>query len=99
MRGCIFDSAPGSRSIISAMKAAAISFGGSSSIYRYCVALFIGFYLSIGSLWLYFVAFITSKPFQFAPLLLAEEESKWPQLFLYSKKDELIDYTVSLMIY
>ncbi|KAK6617357.1 hypothetical protein RUM43_014366 [Polyplax serrata] len=92
VRGVIFDSAPGEKRFYSVYRALTAILGG-SPWYNIPVGFSIAVFLFIVFL---FVAFIKGllefkKP-QMDPLKLIDEPYNWPQLFIYSKDDELVRY-------
>jgi hypothetical protein len=94
VKGVIFDSAPGKRRITSLFRALAAIIGG--PIYcRIPAAILVTAFLAL--VWLFEViarSLKEKKPLQTDPIDLAEEPSSWPQLFLYSTTDKLIQYEV-----
>lgn len=94
VKGVIFDSAPGKRRIMSLFRALTAIIGGPA----YCnipAAVLITVFLAM--VWLFEVitrSLKEGKPLQTDPIDLVEEPFTWPQLFLYSTADKLIQYQV-----
>ncbi|XP_050503831.1 transmembrane protein 53-A isoform X2 [Diabrotica virgifera virgifera] len=97
IKGVIFDSAPGRRRILSLFRAISAIIGG-NKIYNFSVSFIMTMFLSM--IWLYEVISNTIYPrpsFQSNPLEnLKNEKHRWPQCFIYSKKDDLIYYKINL---
>nr|CAI5866675.1 unnamed protein product [Callosobruchus analis] len=94
VKGVIFDSAPGKRRVSSLFRAISAILGG-NVFYNYTVSLIMTMFLSM--IWFYEVISNTIHPkttFQSNPLEnLKNEKNRCPQLFIYSKNDDLIPHT------
>ncbi|XP_023016825.2 transmembrane protein 53 [Leptinotarsa decemlineata] len=94
IKGVIFDSAPGRRRIISLYRAISAILQG-NVFYNVFMSFIMTMFLS--TIWIYEVISncINPRPnFQSNPLEnLKYEKNKWPQLFIYSKNDNLIPHT------
>nr|XP_023016825.1 transmembrane protein 53 [Leptinotarsa decemlineata] len=94
IKGVIFDSAPGRRRIISLYRAISAILQG-NVFYNVFMSFIMTMFLS--TIWIYEVISncIYPRPnFQSNPLEnLKYEKNKWPQLFIYSKNDNLIPHT------
>jgi hypothetical protein len=94
VKGVIFDSAPGKRSIMSLFRALTAIIGGPAYL-NIPAAVLITAFLAV--VWLFEViarSLKERKPLQTDPIDLVEEPFGWPQLFLYSTADKLIHYEV-----
>ncbi|XP_069126972.1 transmembrane protein 53-like [Argopecten irradians] len=97
VKGLIVDSAPGKRRLIKAAQAFALSTGNSSFMR---MAYFIGMvtYLFFLRIYLFLSRIfnrstgITVNPYSVYEYI-KEDKARWPQLYLYSKSDEIIPHT------
>ncbi|XP_030759684.1 transmembrane protein 53 [Sitophilus oryzae] len=95
IKGVIFDSAPGKRRVMSLFRAISAILEG-NIIYNFSVSFIMTMFLSV--VWLYEIV-----RNQFSPRLnvhshnpfenLQKEKNRCPQLFIYSKNDDLIPHT------
>lgn len=92
----IFDSAPGKRRISRLYRAISVILGG-GFLYNLTGSILMTVFISM--IWCYEVvkSYICPKNvFQSDPFeTLKKEKNRWPQLFVYSKTDDLIPHTVS----
>lgn len=99
VRGVIFDSAPGRRRISRLYRAISVILGG-GVLYNFPVSLVVTVFVSAVWLWEVVKGYLrpNSVTFQSDPLeTLKDERNRWPQLFVYSKADDLIPYTVRVV--
>lgn len=98
VKGTIIDSAPGKRRILRAAHAFALTTGNSGFMK---LAYFVGMvaYLFFLRIYLFFTRLFNTKSngITISPYSIFEhikgDKARWPQLFLYSKGDEIIPYT------
>ncbi|KAL0277325.1 UNVERIFIED_CONTAM: hypothetical protein PYX00_004663 [Menopon gallinae] len=92
VKGVIFDSAPGEKRFYSVYRALSAIIGG-SQWYNVPLAFVIALFLFLSFLIMaYIKAFLHMKKPQTDPIVLADEPFNWPQLFIYSKNDELVRF-------
>ncbi|XP_059840211.1 transmembrane protein 53 isoform X1 [Hypanus sabinus] len=87
--GAIFDSAPGDKNLLGGIRALNTVLRPSINIFARCFAILIFTLTAFFRVLFYPVTRFISLSFYDA---LKAEPSRWPQLFLYSKADEIISY-------
>ncbi|XP_072919091.1 transmembrane protein 53 isoform X2 [Hemitrygon akajei] len=87
--GAIFDSAPGDKNLLGGIRALNTVLSPSINIFVRCFAILIFTSTAFFRVLFYPVTRFISLSFYDA---LKAEPSRWPQLFLYSKADEIISY-------